>query len=293
MLEAHDKEDEKSMDWARTIHVSTGRIPTTRFNLSQDEKTGLYNSGYEAASRYLRSPQWQSLVGPPPVAEGIAADQPTTVGRNPVFESAERLSKAASEHADRIFQAIDLRRTVRLTPPDAVLEVYEELVNASENVQTEVVRVVASDTRTDVSKLGFQARFKIEGEERKAAVDISGSPDSRSFVIRMRFPGGVVQPKSKVELRWECRFPGSVAMNEDYWVFPVFFDQGVGKMRIEALFPNEPTDYRLLPYDVEDVKPPLGISGPERIESDGKNFFKYHATIFSPSGLYVLEWRLT
>jgi predicted acylesterase/phospholipase RssA len=55
MLEAHDKEDEKTIDWARTIHIPTYDVVATDFGLSHDKKKQLFDSGYSAASEYIRA----------------------------------------------------------------------------------------------------------------------------------------------------------------------------------------------------------------------------------------------
>lgn len=53
LLEAHDKEDQKNLAWANTIHIPTGSISATKFNLSDDEKRALFDAGYSAATKFL------------------------------------------------------------------------------------------------------------------------------------------------------------------------------------------------------------------------------------------------
>jgi len=45
MLEAHDKEDQRSLAWGSTIHIPTGSISSTKFHLSEDERHNLFDWG--------------------------------------------------------------------------------------------------------------------------------------------------------------------------------------------------------------------------------------------------------
>lgn len=42
----------KDADWARTIRIPTGKIKTTQFDLTDEEKDWLYQSGYAAADKF-------------------------------------------------------------------------------------------------------------------------------------------------------------------------------------------------------------------------------------------------
>lgn len=53
MMEAHDKEDARNPSFGNTIHIPTGSIPTTKFNLSEDEKASLVNSGFRHVTEYV------------------------------------------------------------------------------------------------------------------------------------------------------------------------------------------------------------------------------------------------
>lgn len=53
MLEAHDKEDQRSLAFSSTIHIPTGSISSTKFSLSDEEKSSLFSSGYVAATKFL------------------------------------------------------------------------------------------------------------------------------------------------------------------------------------------------------------------------------------------------
>lgn len=53
MMEAHDKEDEREFGRLSTIHIPTGKIGTTQFNLTEEQKRSLFLAGYQAATRFL------------------------------------------------------------------------------------------------------------------------------------------------------------------------------------------------------------------------------------------------
>lgn len=53
MLEGRDKEDQRQIGWAETIHIPTGNVSSTKFALTQDDKDFLYESGYAEATRFL------------------------------------------------------------------------------------------------------------------------------------------------------------------------------------------------------------------------------------------------
>lgn len=64
MLEAHDKEDQRSLAWGSTIHIPTGSIPSTKFHLNEEEKQNLFDRGYIAATRFVDSME-DALFGSP------------------------------------------------------------------------------------------------------------------------------------------------------------------------------------------------------------------------------------
>jgi len=53
MMLAHEKIYVEEANWARTIPIPTGNIKTIQFNLSDADKEWLYNSGYEAATKFF------------------------------------------------------------------------------------------------------------------------------------------------------------------------------------------------------------------------------------------------
>jgi NTE family protein len=53
MLEAHDKRNASMTESGNTIHIDTGKLTSTNFNLSTEEKNTLFRSGYVAATEFF------------------------------------------------------------------------------------------------------------------------------------------------------------------------------------------------------------------------------------------------
>ena len=54
MQTAHERIHVEEAYWAKTVPILTGKIPTTKFDLTEEEKTFLYDSGREAADQAIR-----------------------------------------------------------------------------------------------------------------------------------------------------------------------------------------------------------------------------------------------
>lgn len=54
MLESHDERHIREASFARTIPIPTLGINTTDFNIGQEQKTALFNSGYAAQSFFAK-----------------------------------------------------------------------------------------------------------------------------------------------------------------------------------------------------------------------------------------------
>jgi hypothetical protein len=95
-----------------------------------------------------------------------------------------------------------------------------------------------------------------------------------------------------LRLRWKCRFPGSVALNEDYWVFPMcFFLRLPDRVTLEARFTKIPADILFFSV-VEGGLRPMNITGPIPNSSGGKPDYAYSVSTESSVGLFLLRWRL-
>jgi len=53
MLEAHDKDHESRLNHANVIEIDNGGIRATQFNISEAQKSMLFNNGYVAASKFI------------------------------------------------------------------------------------------------------------------------------------------------------------------------------------------------------------------------------------------------
>ncbi len=140
MLEARDKEDEKMIEWVRTIHIPTHDVATTDFGLDDRGKELLYSSGFIAADQYVRD------------REGHLA-HPASIQVGNLIESMKRFRDLSAEYKDTIFKPTEIKRKVTIDRPDAELEVFEDLTNMSEKEQHEVTRHVTTDAPTQKEDL--------------------------------------------------------------------------------------------------------------------------------------------
>lgn len=74
MRVAHEKIHVEEADWARTVPINTGKISTTKFDLTEAEKQFLYESGRKAAEKAigegLLQPQGRKgLLRPQPISQ--------------------------------------------------------------------------------------------------------------------------------------------------------------------------------------------------------------------------------
>jgi NTE family protein len=277
MLEARDKEDEKTIEWARTIHIPSHDVATTDFSLDENTKEMLYGSGFVAADEYLRA---RGLVHPSWVQ---VADS---------FESIKRFRELTTEHIDRIYRPYEVRRKVLIEPPDAELDVIEFLTNLTEHPQHEVNRFVTTDTRTEKKHLEIRAWTSLEGAESEASVEVTPSKDSRLFAIRIGLKGRVVRPGQMLQVRWKCKFPGSVSLNDDYWVFPVnLYENRPERLVVDIVFSRIPADLLFFAVTEAGLRP-MNLVGPNVTVDTGKPSYAYSTTVESPKDFHLLRWRI-
>jgi NTE family protein len=62
MMEAHDRLYVEKAQFARTIPIKTLGVGTTEFNLSEERKLALYNSGRQAAEEFLATWDFDKYV---------------------------------------------------------------------------------------------------------------------------------------------------------------------------------------------------------------------------------------
>lgn len=63
VMEVSEKIHVEDADWAWTIGIPTGNIGTTQFDLSNEQKERLYNSGYEACKKFFE--EWRETKPTP------------------------------------------------------------------------------------------------------------------------------------------------------------------------------------------------------------------------------------
>lgn len=291
MLEAHDKEDEKTLDWAYTIHIPTYDIATTDFSLSREKKELLYQAGYIAASEYiLKSTVFTDR--PPRSASSVSSGGASNPSYT-LFESMERLRNIPDADKDKVFRTEEFREKVVIDRPNAEIEVIENLVNESDQPQTELWRRISTDAPTDKHNLHFKAWFTTgTGNDKEASVKIEESPDRRLFKIRIGFRGDVIQSGNAVQVRRCYQLPGSVSLNEDYWVLSLNYSQRpMGPVSMEVVFTQDPVDYGFFAHTDSGLRP-VTLSGPVPRALEDRASFVYSARMQAPAEFYLLRWRL-
>jgi len=274
----------------RDSHIPTYNIATTDFSISREKKELLYQAGYVAASEYiLKSPVFKNQL--PGSTKGVlnrAKSSPTYT----LFESLERLRGLPDSDKDKAFRTDEFHETVTIDRPNAEIEVIENLVNDSDHPQSELLRYIATDAPTDRGNLGYEAWFTLDGKEEKASVKIEESPDRRLFKTYIGFKGHIIQSGNAVRVRRRYRMPGSVSLNEDYWVFPLNYSQKpIGAMSMEAIFTQDPVDYGFFAHKDSGLRPVM-LAGPVPRTIQNRASFVYSARFQSPAPFYLLRWRL-
>lgn len=290
MLEAHDKQDEKTIDYAWTIHIPTYDVATTDFSLSKEKKQLLHDAGYLAASQYILKSQ---IFKEQPSTSAVSAPKPAESGPTyTLYESLERLRHVPEADKDKVFRTLEIRETVMIDMPNAEIEVVESLINESDKPQSELLRRIATDAPADEKNLGYKAWFTLDGEEKEAWVDIEESVDHKLFKAKIGFKGNTIQSGGSVRVRRCHRMPGSVSLNEDYWAFPLNYSQKpIGAMTIEAAFAKDPVDYAFFAHSDSGLTP-VKLSGPVPRTVKDRTWFVYFTSIQSPAPHYILRWRL-
>jgi hypothetical protein len=221
----------------------------------------------------------------------VGSDQLSSARRK--LESLERVRDLGDKFRDRAFKPREVQRKLIVDRPNAEIEVLENLMNASERAQGDVVRCLATDTRTEENDLDFKAWVKLKGKEREAAVSLAkASEDRRKFAFRISFGGAVVNQGESVQIRWKCKMPGSVTLNEDYWIFPLnYFERPPDSLIVKVAFAKNPADRGFFAVAKAGREQPLNISGPVERTITGRTWYVYAAAVQSPRDLYVFRWR--
>jgi predicted acylesterase/phospholipase RssA len=285
MLDAHDKEDEKKLDQVYTIHIPTYDVATTNFSLSREKKQLLYQAGYVAASEYILKSEFFKKQ-----SESSAPTSSRSGSGYTVYESLERLRSAPSSLRDKAFRTTEFRETVIIDKPNAEVEIVETLVNESEQSQTGLVRWIATDAPTDKMNLQWKAWFSLDGEEKEAWTKVDESSDHKLFTAHLGFKGQIIQKGKTVRVRRSYKMPGSVSLNEDYWVFGLnYSERPIDAVSLEVVFARDPVDYGFFSHTDSGLKP-LYLAGPIPRTIRDRTWFVYSTKILSPVDLYLLRW---
>ena len=148
-----------------------------------------------------------------------------------------------------------------------------------------------TDAPTEKAELHFEAWVTIDGVRDTASLKIEPSKDFRDFTVHIGFKGRVLGPDKTAQIEWTCQFPGSVRLNEDYWVFPVGFHTKLpDRVILEAQFAKTPAD--IIFYRVQDGKlRPMNLTGPIPNTNGGEPAYTYSVNTDSPDDLFLLRWR--
>jgi hypothetical protein len=208
------------------------------------------------------------------------------------YESLVRLLNLPAKAIDHAFTFHELHRRLLIAPPHATLITTDRGRNTSGRNQNLLRRVVTGDAPCEFKALNFQATIDIAGKGHCKAFSTEEMLDGgRKFLVTLAVPGGgIVKPGEKVECRCEFRWPGAVARNEDYWVFPLsMYPNQIGSLEIDCLFERPPKAVHL--YRLDDLKDePVELSEPVTEAVDGNAWTKYTTLIPEPRSPHVLKW---
>lgn len=210
-----------------------------------------------------------------------------------VFDSVQRLLERPVDASNRAFQVSALHRRIVVQRPHAELAMHEELLNVSASALDEHINYFVSDTPIEFKDLAAAVRVTI-GEESFSGALSATQPkrDGRAFRVRVGFRGRTVAPKHHVTLDWSLKFPGSVGLNEDYWVFPCPDERPISELICEAVFPSELADYRFFRIEPDRRREPLTMTSAVLESAAGETQHLYRALQRDTCGMYLMTWRL-
>lgn len=163
------------------------------------------------------------------------------------YESLIRLMTLSSTTRDEHFSWDTVSQEYFVDFKDAHFSVSNEGINASYKNQSCTIRTIVGDSPVDFAALAFAATYDLGGGEKAAAVDAVALDEGRKFQVTLSFPGAVVKPGQAVKLSYSCRWPNTVARNDDYLVFTLRqFAHPVGRLLIRTAFPVLPISYHLV-----------------------------------------------
>jgi len=267
------------------------RVRAWRARLQTVVRPAIFRSSHELSRLLLRSlSEYDERTRR---LDSVAS--PNQEQESKVFESLQRLLESHRTQEERgSFHVMALHRRVNVHRPHAELELHEELINVSTSPRDERVALFVSDTPIEFKDLGARVLVTIGDDSFPGAVSATQPKrDGRLFKVRVGFKGRTVGAGKTTVLDWQMRFPGSVGLNEDYWVFSCPDERPIRDHVCEVVFPIELADYRFFRIESDGRREPLAMAA--NVIEDGQQSvtrYVYRAVQRDTAGMYLMTWRL-
>jgi hypothetical protein len=211
-----------------------------------------------------------------------------------LWDSLGRLRIAAEAGSSGPFRVNRSHRSIVVQRPDASSTDEEGLVNLSDTAQGEFNYTLVTDAPVEFKDLDLIAEITIGDKAFRPAVTAKSTDKGRMFLVRLELIGNVVEPGGRMVLRSTARFPASVALNEDYWVFSTDAMLTGAEMSFEVRFPKQPASVACYRIAADDKREQIAIPQPRReVDAGGKEVVVYKVSPKNPNGYsYVMTWRL-
>jgi hypothetical protein len=263
-----------------TLRLSAGALPGRASNI------------YEGSGR---------LDGTPAVAAGHGDDANrslpplSTAKGSEAWATVARVRQEPDAEFSRALRAHSTERTLIVRRPTAAVTDVTTLVNTSRETQGSCRFGLFSDSPSQFKDLALCSSAEIGGVEFEPSISLLTMERGLKFIVEFGFKGHVVEPGARITLRYSARYPWSVALNDDYWVFPAEKMSADARLTFVVKFPVEPADiscYRITPDDRKEHVP---VSGPvrEHQEDPPEDLIVYRVAPEHASGnIFVMTWRL-
>jgi hypothetical protein len=207
-----------------------------------------------------------------------------------IYESLVRLLRTSD--IDQAFTYHTLYRRLVVTRPNASLTSIEKGRNTSGRNQNQLTRFLSGDSPLEFGNLGFTASILTAGQRHSLTPTAETYEGGRRFVVHLPLVGKVIRPDDEIEITSSFCWPGAVARDQDYWVFPLhLYTNPIGRLEMECLFDTAPNTISLVELS-DEGETPLPLSGPLPDSSQGPQpFHKYSASITAPKGTHVIKWH--
>jgi hypothetical protein len=237
-------------------------------------------------------------IPPRPVGDR-AAGRPmlplTDSKRSELWATLDRIRRERDTEFGRDLRVELTERTLVVRRPDAILTEVATLVNETPQPQGNLKFGLFTDSPSQFKDLNLRASAKIGEITFEPSVSLEATEGGHKFIIVLGFKGNLVKPGGRITLQYTARYPSSVALNDDYWVFPAERIRPGARFEFTVKFPVEPADvacYRIAPDETRERVP---FSGPvrERQADPLEELLIYRVTPENPAGYsFVMTWRL-